>query len=273
MPNSMHTTSSLNMANDPQNGEGRFCAFAPWRGKRFAPRWWTILPLLALTALFLHLGQWQQGKAERKQAAQARVDTLAQRPAINLPDHLIASPADIDALRFAPVTVTGRFETDRTFFVDNQVNQERAGLHVITPLRIGDSKVRVLVNRGWIPAPAHHQDIPAIDTPEGEVQINAMAVLPPERFFTLGKEAAISPLLPQWPRLWQNLDLNRFRNAVSYPVQPLVLQLDPTSVGGFQRDWPRPDERWEKHWSYALQWYGFAISAWLIWFALSWRKT
>jgi surfeit locus 1 family protein len=38
------------------------------------------------------------------------------------------------------------------------------------------------------------------------------------------------------------------------------------------QDWPRPDERWEMHWSYALQWYGFAISAVLIWFVLSWRK-
>jgi hypothetical protein len=34
------------------------------------------------------------------------------------------------------------------------------------------------------------------------------------------------------------------------------------------RDWPRPDDRKERHLSYALQWYGFAASAVLIWLAL-----
>ena len=41
---------------------------------------------------------------------------------------------------------------------------------------------------------------------------------------------------------------------------------------GFVRDWPRPDDRKERHLSYALQWYGFAASAVLIWLALAWRR-
>jgi surfeit locus 1 family protein len=67
--------------------------------------------------------------------------------------------------------------------------------------------------------------------------------------------------------------LARFKKLVPYAVQPVVIQLDTASPAGFARDWPRPDERWEKHLSYALQWYGFAASAGLIWFFLSWRKS
>ena len=244
---------------------------AHFQGRRFAPSWWATLLMLACGALFIHLGQWQQGKAERKQAAEAQLEARAQRGPIAFPATLIAAPADLDALNYAPVTVRGRFETDRQFLVDNRIYQEQAGYHVITPLRIAGSDVRLLVNRGWLPASARHDQLPTISTPDGEVTLTGMTVLPGTRFFTLGKEAA--PIPGQWPPLWQNLDLVRFRNAAPYPVQPLVLQLDAASPAGFARDWPRPDERWEKHWSYALQWYGFAASALLIWFFLGWRRS
>ena len=55
-----------------------------------------------------------------------------------------------------------------------------------------------------------------------------------------------------------------------YPLQPIILQLDPAAPGGFVRDWPRPDERADKHLSYALQWFGFAattVGIW-VWFLL-----
>lgn len=224
--------------------------------------------MLAASALFIHLGQWQQGKAERKQAAQARLEQQAHAGPISLPNRLIADQADIEALNYAPVTMRGRFETDRQFLVDNRVYQEMAGYHVITPFHLAGSEVRVLVNRGWLPASAHHQELPVIATPDGDIELSGMAVIPGNRFFTLGKEA---PSI-QWQGLWQNLDMERFKNLAPYPVQPVVIQLDATSPAGFQRDWPRPDERWEKHWSYALQWYGFTFSAFMIWFVLAWRR-
>ena len=43
------------------------------------------------------------------------------------------------------------------------------------------------------------------------------------------------------------------------------MQLDPDAASGFVRDWPRPDERAERHRSYALQWFGFAASSLGIW--------
>ncbi|HEX5803074.1 MAG TPA: hypothetical protein VFY24_08610, partial [Azospira sp.] len=59
----------------------------------------------------------------------------------------------------------------------------------------------------------------------------------------------------------------RYRQAVDFPLQPIVLQLDPASAGGggFVRDWPRPDERIERHVGYAWQWYGFAAATLGIW--------
>lgn len=224
--------------------------------------------MLGCCALFIHLGQWQQGKAERKQTAQAALDAQRSHGRISLPATLIQ---DAESLRYAPVTVRGEFDPTHQILVDNRVHNEVAGYHVLTPLRIVGTDVRVLINRGWIPAPANHSEVPQVETPRGEVEVTGTAVIPGTRFFELQPPAASNG----WATVWQNLSLERFRNAVSWPLQPLVIEVDASAENnafGFVRDWPRPDDRWEKHMSYALQWYGFAISAVLIWGYLAWRK-
>ena len=219
---------------------------------------------LAVAAGCIHLGQWQHGKAERKQATQALLD---QRGA-GAPVDLGATPADAEALHFRPVTVRGHFETAHQFFLDNRVHREQAGYHVLTPLRIEGSQMHVLVNRGWIPASERHSDLPRVETPAGPVSLHGTAVIPGTRFFTLGSE----PPGDAWQPLWQNLDLARYARLVPWPVQPVVLQLAPDAPAGFAREWPRPDERFERNLSYAWQWYGFAASAVLIWLALGWKS-
>ena len=92
--------------------------------------------------------------------------------------------------------------------------------------------------------------------------MTASAAVPGTRFFTLAPEPASSG----WQAVWQNLDLARYRQSVSFPLQSIVLQLDPQSAGGgFVRDWPRPDERIERHIGYAWQWFGFAAATMGIW--------
>ncbi len=219
---------------------------------------------LAVATGCIQLGNWQHAKADRKQAAQHLLDTRG----TDAPVSLGATPVDAAALNSRAVVVRGLFETDRQFLVDNRIHREQAGYHVITPLRIDGSDMRVLVNRGWIPALARHADIPQVATPTAPVALHGIAVVPASRFFTLGGD----PAAGAWQTVWQNLDLARFAGSAPYPVQPVILQLAADAPAGFVRDWPRPDERFERHLSYAWQWYGFAASAVLIWFALAWRR-
>ena len=218
---------------------------------------------LAVAGGCIALGNWQYAKFERKEAAQAQLDRRAADAPITLGGALV----EPEALRARPVVVRGRFEGGRQFLVDNRIHREQAGYHVVTPLQIEGSETRVLVNRGWVPALARHSDVPAVATPGGTVELRGIAVVPGSRFFTLGSEAYSS-----WQQVWQNLDLARFARLAGYPVQPVVLQLAADAPAGFVRDWPRPDDRKERHLSYALQWYGFAASAVLIWLALAWRR-
>jgi len=235
---------------------------------RFRPR---LLPTLAaalLVPLFISFGQWQWNKATVKGDLQALLDARSAAPAVLLP----ASPVDAPALRYRKVIVRGRYEPAHQILIDNRIYHEQAGYHVVTPLRIEGSEMRVLVNRGWVPALAEHSQSPHVATPDGPVEIAGMAIVPSSRFFTLGAAEPASPT--EWPSVWQNLDLARYAKAVDFPVQPVVIQLAADSnAGGFAREWPRPDERLEKHVSYALQWWGFAATTVLIWLVVNLRRS
>jgi len=235
--------------------------------RRFRPR---LLPTLAaalLVPLFISFGQWQWHKASVKGDLRALLDARSAEPAVLMP----GSPVDAPTLRYRKVIVRGHYEPQRQILIDNRIYRDEAGYHVVTPLRIEGSEMRVLVNRGWVPALAEHSQHPHIATPAGPVEVAGMAVVPSGRFFTLGADAP--PGQSAWSEVWQNLDLARYGRSVEFPVQPVVVQLDADSnAGGFAREWPRPDERIEQHLSYALQWWGFAATTVAIWLFVNFRR-
>jgi surfeit locus 1 family protein len=214
------------------------------------------LLLAVLLPLFISLGLWQWRKAEAKTALQIELDSRSHDATIAMP----TTPADADALRHHRVILRGSYDASRQVLIDNRLHQEQAGYHVITPLRLEGSDMHVLVNRGWLPAPADHRIQPVADVPAGTVELTGIAFMPAKRFFNLAPQPTSG-----WEAVWQNLDLERFRSAVPYQLQPVIIQLDPEAPGGYVRDWPRPDERADRHRSYALQWFGFAASSLGIW--------
>ncbi|WP_295006098.1 SURF1 family protein [uncultured Dechloromonas sp.] len=221
------------------------------------------LLLAALLPAFVSLGLWQWRKAEAKTALQAELDSRRHDAPVALP----SAPADAESLRHRRVIVRGHYDAAKQILLDNRLYREQAGYHVITPLQLEGSAMHVLVNRGWLAAPADHRVQPMAGVPAGTVELTGLAVLPPQRFFNLTAQPTSG-----WEAVWQNLDLARFRSAVPYPLQPVVIQLDPEAPGGFVRDWPRPDERADRHRSYALQWFGFAVASLGIWVYFLVRK-
>lgn len=233
-------------------------------GRRvFRPRLLPTLAMLAAIPVFISLGQWQWNKAAAKGRLQAQLDERSVQP----PVQLTAATTDADALRYRQVVVRGRYEPERQILIDNRIHHERAGYHVVTPLHIEGGDARVLVNRGWLPAAPDHKRVPEVATPGGMVEVQGVAIVPGNRFFTLAPE-------PQgWQPVWQNLDLARYRGLAGFPVLPVVVQLAPESAaGGFVREWPRPSERMEQNLSYAFQWWGFAAAAFGIWLFVNWRR-
>jgi len=206
---------------------------------------------------------WQWRKAETKVNLQQELDARSSGLSIAMPTDTV----DAESLRYRRVVLRGTFDAARQVLIDNRLHREQAGYHVITPLRLEGSEMHVLVNRGWLPAAADHRILPDAAVPHGSVELTGIAVVPEQRCFNLSPQPVNS-----WDPVWQNLDLARFRAVVSYPLQPVVIQLDADAPGGYVREWPRPDERSERHRSYALQWFGFAAASVGIWAYFLFRR-
>ena len=192
---------------------------------RFAPRLLPTLATVALLPLVLGMGFWQLDRAEQKARLQAEYDARTHGPIVAIGARV--QPAE--ALRFYKVVAKGRYDSAHQILIDNRVRQGRVGYHVITPLTIEGSGTRVLVNRGWVALGPDREHLPAIETPPGVQEIVGVAMVPAERFFTLGEPA---PASGAWEPVWQNMDMQRFKASVTYPVQPVVVLLDPNSLAG-----------------------------------------
>jgi len=238
--------------------------------RRFQPRLWPTVAAALLVPLFFSAGQWQWNKAARKSALQQQVDARGAAPAIPVPTSLIV---DTQSVLYRRLVAHGQYEPERQILIDNRILHEQAGYHVITPLRLEGSDVRLLVNRGWVPALADRRQLPQISTPTGTIEVTGTAIVPGTRFLTLGADAQSSKA--DWQSVWQNLDMERFGKAVSFPLQPIVIQLDPDNrtAGGFAREWSRPDARRQSNLNYAIQWWTFAATTVVLWLVLNFRKT
>lgn len=232
---------------------------------RFRPRLLPTLATLIVAAACIRLGLWQQHKAEMKQALQTQLELRMNEAPVALP----RTVANLDDWRYRPVRLRGTYDARYQILLDNQMQDEVAGYHVVTPLRVEHRDYCVLVDRGWIAAPPDHSIVPNVTTPSGTQEIEGHVWLP-GKFFALQQ-----PPTPggEWQTVWQNMDLHHYAQSVPFAVLPLAVRLDPHSAGGgFVREWPKPAERIEQNRGYAYQWFGFAIAAILIYLAVNIRK-
>jgi len=64
-----------------------------------------------------------------------------------------------------------------------------------------------------------------------------------------------------WQKQWLYFDIPRYRAAVNFPVQPVVILLDPKSeAGGLVREWARLETGIAVHQGYAFQWFMLALT-------------
>ena len=218
---------------------------------RFQPKLIPTLVTVAGVSVMIALGTWQSNKAQQKQTLQDSYDARAAQPAERITQKLV----DPEIFRYKKVAVRGHFETTNQILLDNRVYNEQAGYHVITPFQIQGGERYVLVNRGWVPLGKNRAELPELSTPVGIQEVSGVAVLPPSKIYELQPPEAING---DWQVVWQNMDMERYRNAVPFQLQPIIIQMDKDSLGGFVREWPRPDTRIQTHLGYAFQWFGMA---------------
>ncbi len=236
----------------------------------FRPTLLGIVLTLICIPLFIKFGLWQYNKAQQKIAIQSAYQTAEASGAQTFPVHITAdNQLEIDAWNYKRVKVSGSYETQYQFLLDNKVEQNQAGYHVITPFKIATSNQYVLINRGWVAGNASHAELPEFSTPGEPVTLTGQIWVPSKKIFTL-EDKSVTAANKAWQPVWQNMDMVQYQKNVPFSVSPFAIKLDHgEQAGGFLRNWQVPADRITTHIGYAYQWFGFAVATLLIFLYMS----
>lgn len=232
---------------------------------QFKPSWGMTIATILVAALCVELGSWQYDKAQAKLALQQQLDTgLAVQPSA-LPNVV----KDVEHWRYKRVQFSGEYLHEYQLLLDNKVNDNVVGYHVLTPVKVASEPAQyVLVNRGWIKGNLN-RTVPTVETPTEQYLFNGDIFFPLSKFFTLESPQETE----QWQTVWQHIDMARYQKLVPFKVLPYIVRLNAKSDGaGFARDWPLPADRVNVHLGYAYQWFGFAFTLLIIYIVLNLKK-
>ncbi|WP_036827237.1 SURF1 family protein, partial [Photobacterium sanctipauli] len=162
--------------------------------------------------------------------------------------------------RWYSLTLMGQFDHSKAVLLDNQLYRGRPGYHVLYPFEAKSGWI--LVNLGWIAAPAYRDQIPMLPEHHGELKVTGI-IAPPSNLIELAPEQWTG----QWPVRVQNLDMAVLGEKMSVPLQPWVLQIEPDSPIALQQTWQPVVMGPQKHYAYALQWFllALAVSGLAVW--------
>jgi surfeit locus 1 family protein len=236
----------------------------PIGSRVFAPSWIFTVLTIVLCVAFFFLGRWQWSRGELRQAEYDRFAAGAER--------VIALGAQgvEQVLRFQRVSVVGHLDPSRQFLLDNRSYRGRAGFEVLTPLQRPNGRV-VLVDRGWVPFSGLRDRLPGVALePHETVTIVGRVDNLPSAGLASGR-AAPSPQAP-WPKVTAFPSMAQLSTALSVPLEPEIILLDPEEADGYVRDWHPPGMEPIRHWSYAVQWWSFGVVLLVLWIGLSLRK-
>ena len=232
--------------------------------RQFHFRWIPFIATVLLMAVFLRLGWWQWTKGLEVEHQVALRD---ERSAVN-PLLLGSQLVDAKEVDGMAVMVRGHYDVAQQFFLDNQQYQGRPGVHVMTPLQIDGTQVRVLVNRGWVGWGASRSVLPQVPAPTGLVEIQGRAVVPSQK-----APAFVTESVGDTGALRTRIRLDEIQAAQNYPLQPIVIwQASTDGADGLVREWPEVTDKAPMHKGYAAQWFLMAALLLAFFVRSSYRK-
>lgn len=199
----------------------------------------------------MSLGFWQLERAEEKSEILAKQHKLIQLPPASLkalkPEELV---------RYRQVKMNGYFINDHSFLLDNSVRNGKVGYEVLTPFLDHNSDAVVLVNRGWIKAPAYRSELPTIPMVNGERLIFGSIYRP---FMTRATNAS-----ELWPKVIQAVEIDVLAGTLSQQLANYTVRIDSASAGALESGWMVVNIQPEKHTAYAVQWFAMSLALLLL---------
>jgi surfeit locus 1 family protein len=226
-----------------------------------------ILLYLALVTLLISLGFWQLGRADEKKIFLIKQQLSADKEVISLKSIIDVDP---ESLRYREIEISGRYDEEHQFLIDNQIVNGQAGYYVMTPLLVDGMKNAVLVNRGWVVLNKDRRVLPDISISTLQVKLLGRVNKFPSVGFKL--DGAEIPT-DGWPSVVQVVDSDVLAGRLGYSLLPFQVEMNAEMNEGYLREWRKntvmPPE---KHIAYAVQWFGLAITLTILFFWFSTKQ-
>jgi surfeit locus 1 family protein len=207
-------------------------------------------------ALLLTLGNWQLNRAEEKRQLLALQAQQASSETIHLS---LASEDNAENLRYKNTQLTGHFDVNHQFLLDNQISAGKAGYFVLTPFWLGSTQKAVLINRGWLPSNPTRAILPDLTIIDKEQMTLTGRI---NHFPSVGIKLAGAEIpTNSWPSVVQVVDHSILSKKLGYPLFNFQIELDKNMPEGYKRDWQISTTiSPEKHKAYAFQWLSLALT-------------
>jgi len=232
------------------------------------PKWVGFHLLVAVAIVtMINLGFWQLRRLDERQAFNAVVEERYDAPPLPL-DDLLTTSADPERIEWRPVTASGTYLVDEMILIANRSQGGRAGLNVVTPVRLDDDRI-LLVNRGFVPlelletgagpgVPAREVEILGRLRQSQEKRLGQLAD-PVEGDLEIAQRIDIDRLSPQLPG-----------EVLSMYVD--LIESTPPELDGLPEPVRAPGLGEGNHLSYAVQWFIFSTAVAVGW-ALAVRRS
>ncbi len=246
-----------NMQLTPANDKSERVSGSPW------PVLATLITLVAV-AVMVSLGCWQLARMDQKQQ---RLHSIAQKEA-QAPMQVFEALQSFSEVRDVPVRFVGQVDATRVILLDNQIYQGKPGYAVIVPVR--SEGQQFLTNLGWVAAPSQRDQLPVIQLPSQPVTVDGVISVP-------GNNRLISETATQFntfPLRLQQIDIAKLNLQWGTSMPNILVQriASTPDLAGFTPNWQAVVMPPEKHLGYAIQWFGLALAAVVIFFSVLLRR-
>jgi surfeit locus 1 family protein len=231
---------------------------------------WPSAVAAAGLAVLIGLGFWQLERRAWKLDLIAKIEARARAEPVPLAAAIEVwrRTGDIEYMR---VRARGRLRHDRESYL-YMPGKEGPGYRVYTPLETPDRQL-LLVNRGFVPEALKSPDRRSPGQAAGEVEVVGLARGPGERgWFTPASDKGQS--LYFWPD--HAGMLAAALEGANEPLGPVPFFLDAAAEPGNPGGWPKGGttrlELPNRHFEYALTWFGLAATLCGVFVVFAWGR-
>lgn len=225
----------------------------------FAPTLFPTLMMILLFPTLVYLGFWQIHRG----AIKNNIQKIFIQRSLSTPIDL-NQEKNIDLEKnYFPGIMQGHFDNQHTLLLENKIYLHKVGYEILTPFILKNSQKTILVNRGWIPQGIDRKQIPKIPTLDNELMIRGLIVFPNKTFSFKQKG------MQAWPKriLSINPDFLKKNN-----FQPYTLIINTKQNYSFTPLWQPISLQANRHYAYALQWFGLSLTLFIAFFSTHIRR-